>query len=147
MLRHTRNTYQHGWIATQPSKNNKELAFVYRWRERRLQGGYIQRSRQIGLVSELKTVAKALRAAERFRFENNAQPRFTFAASVRGVWFSTKRAPTGSSPTLPGTFATTTSSSTCGRRAGRDSSSSRAWPCDTTTAETVVLVYTYIDPM
>src|SRR6266568_1622582 len=82
MLRHTRNTYQHGWIATQPSKN-KELVFVYRWRERRPEGGYIQRSRQIGLMSELKTPANARRAAEHFRFEVNAkltgQP-FTFAA-------------------------------------------------------------------
>src|SRR2546426_10039121 len=82
MLRHTRNTYQRGWIATQPCKN-KELVFVYRWRERRPEGGYIQRSRQIGLVSDLKTTANARRAAEHFRFEVNgkiAGKTFTFAA-------------------------------------------------------------------
>src|SRR5437667_5572072 len=83
MLRHTRNTYQHGWIATQPSKN-KELVFVYRWRERRPEGGNIQRSRQIGLVSELKTKANARRAAEHFRLVANTHKvpgqTFTFAA-------------------------------------------------------------------
>jgi len=33
MLRLTRNTYQHGWIETRPSKK-QDLVFVYRWRKR-----------------------------------------------------------------------------------------------------------------
>ena len=43
MLRLTRNTYQHGWIETRPSKE-QDLVFVYRWRERKPDGGYTKRS-------------------------------------------------------------------------------------------------------
>ena len=42
MLRLTRNTYQHGWIETRPSKK-QGLVFVYRWRERKPDGGYTKR--------------------------------------------------------------------------------------------------------
>ena len=66
-----------------------------------------------------------------------ATPAFTFAANVRGRGLSSTRAPAGSAPTLPGRFAITTSSSTWGASAGSDASSSRAWPCETTIAETV----------
>jgi hypothetical protein len=49
----TRNTYQHGWIETRPSKKDG-LEFVYRWRERKPDGGYTKRSEVIGPVSMLK---------------------------------------------------------------------------------------------
>ena len=39
----------------------------------------------------------------------------------------------------PGVFATTRISSTCGTSAGSDRSSSAAWPCETTTADTFTL--------
>ena len=38
----------------------------------------------------------------------------------------------------PGTFAITSSSSTCGRSAGSDCSSCAALPCETTIAETFI---------
>jgi len=82
MLRRIRNTFQHGWIDRKPTSRGE--VFVYRWRERQPQGEYIQRSRQIGLVSELKTTAKAIHAAEHFRIEANgyktAGQTFAFAA-------------------------------------------------------------------
>src|SRR5713226_9013780 len=72
MLRQTRNTYQHGWIETQPSKN-KELVFVYRWRERKPDGGYTKRAEVIGRVSVLKTEANAWRAIEHRALEINSE--------------------------------------------------------------------------
>jgi len=70
MLRRTRNTYQNGWIEKQVS-TNLELAFVYRWRERRPEGGYTKRAQTIGLVSELKTEANARRAIEHRKLQIN----------------------------------------------------------------------------
>ena len=48
-----------------------------------------------------------------------AKPSFAFAANESGRGFSTTRAPSGSAPTRPGTFAITSSSSTCGASAGQ----------------------------
>ena len=70
MLRLTRNTYQHGWIETRPSKE-QELVFVYRWRERK-PGGYTKRSEVIGPVSMLKTEANAWRAIEHRKLDVNS---------------------------------------------------------------------------
>ena len=50
----------------------------------------------------------------------------TFAANGRGRGFSSTRAPSGTSPTLPGRFAITTSSSTCGASAGQRLARARA---------------------
>jgi integrase len=72
MLRQTRNTYQHGWIETQPSKN-KEVVFVYRWRERKPDGGYTKRAAVIGRVSVLKTEANAWRAIDHRALEINSE--------------------------------------------------------------------------
>jgi integrase len=72
MLRQTRNTYQHGWIETQPSKN-KELVFVYRWRERKPDGGCTKRAAVIGRVSVLKTEANAWRAIEHRALEISSE--------------------------------------------------------------------------
>src|SRR5690242_13899227 len=67
-------------------------------------------------------------------------PRFAFAAYESGRSLRSTCAPGGSSAgTLPATFATTTSSSTCGASTGRSSASSEACPCETTTAETVLI--------
>jgi integrase len=62
-MRRTRNTYQNGWIETRPSKKDG-LVFVYRWRERKPDGGYTKRSEVIGPVSMLKTEANAWRVIE-----------------------------------------------------------------------------------
>jgi integrase len=66
----TRNTYQHGWIETRPSKKDG-LEFVYRWRERKPDGGYTKRSEVIGPVSMLKTEANAWRSIEHRKFDVN----------------------------------------------------------------------------
>src|SRR5437773_1331711 len=71
MLRLTRNTYQHGWIETRPSKK-QDLVFVYRWRERKPDGGYTKRSEVIGPVSMLKTEANAWRAIEHRKLDVNS---------------------------------------------------------------------------
>ena len=71
MLRLTRNTYQHGWIETRPSKK-QDLVFVYRWRERNPGGGYTKRSEVIGPVSMLKTEANAWRAIEHRKLDVNS---------------------------------------------------------------------------
>ena len=70
MLRLTRNTYQNGWIETRPSKK-QDLVFVYRWRERKADGGHIKRSEVIGSVSVLKTEANAWRAIEHRKLDVN----------------------------------------------------------------------------
>src|SRR6266481_5871654 len=70
MLRLTRNTYQHGWIETRPSKKDG-LEFVYRWRERKPDGGYTKRSEVIGPVSMLKTEANAWRVIEHRKLDVN----------------------------------------------------------------------------
>ncbi len=71
MLRLTRNTYQHGWIETRPSKK-QGLVFVYRWRERKSDGGYMKRSEVIGLVAMLKTEANAWRVIEHRKLDVNS---------------------------------------------------------------------------
>jgi len=71
MLRLTRNTYQHGWIETRPSKK-QDLVFVYRWRERKPDGGYSKRTEVIGSVSVLKTEANAWRAIEHRKLDVNS---------------------------------------------------------------------------
>jgi integrase len=71
MLRLTRNTYQHGWIETRPSKK-QDIVFVYRWRERKPDGGYTKRSEVIGPVSMLKTEANAWRAIEHRKLDVNS---------------------------------------------------------------------------
>jgi integrase len=71
MLRRTRNTYQHGWIETRPSKKQGHV-FVYRWRERK-PGGYAKRTELIGPVSVLKTETNAWRAVEHRRLEINSE--------------------------------------------------------------------------
>ncbi len=72
MLRLTRNTYQHGWIETRPSKK-QDLVFVYRWRKRKPDGGYTKRSEVIGPVSMLKTEANAWRAIEHRKLDVNSE--------------------------------------------------------------------------
>lgn len=69
-MRRTRNTYQHGWIETRPSKKDG-LEFVYRWRERKPDGGYTKRSEVIGPVSMLKTEANAWRVIEHRKLDVN----------------------------------------------------------------------------
>jgi integrase len=71
MLRLTRNTYQHGWIETRPSKK-QGLVFVYRWRERKPDGGYTKRSEVAGSVSMLQTEANAWRVIEHRKLEVNS---------------------------------------------------------------------------
>src|SRR5713101_6516648 len=71
-LRLTRNTYQHGWIETRPSKK-QGLVFVYRWRERKPGGGYAKRTDLIGPVSVLKTETNARRSDEHRRLEINSE--------------------------------------------------------------------------
>ena len=71
MLRLTRNTYQHGWIETRPSKK-QGLVFVYRWRERKPDGGYTKRSEVIGPVAMLKTEANAWRVIEHRKLDVNS---------------------------------------------------------------------------
>src|SRR5260370_18537108 len=72
MLRLTRNTYQDGWIETRPSKK-QGLVFVYRWRERKPDGGYAKRTELIGPVSVLKTETTAWRGGEHRRLEINSE--------------------------------------------------------------------------
>jgi len=69
-MRRTRNTYQHGWIETRPSKKDG-LEFVYRWRERKPDGGYTKRSEVIGPISMLKTEANAWRVIEHRKLDVN----------------------------------------------------------------------------
>ena len=71
MLRLTRNTYQHGWIETRPSKK-QGLVFVYRWRERKSDGGSTKRAEVIGSVSMLKTEANAWRVIEHRKLDVNS---------------------------------------------------------------------------
>ena len=71
-MRQTRNTYQNGWIETRPSKK-QGLVFVYRWRERKPDGGYAKRTELIGPVSVLKTETNARRAVEHRRLEINSE--------------------------------------------------------------------------
>src|SRR5258708_30034908 len=71
MLRVTRNAYQPGWIETRPSKK-QGLVFVYRWRERKPDGGYSKRTEVIGSVSVLKTEANAWRAIEHRKLDVNS---------------------------------------------------------------------------
>ena len=58
MLRLTRNTYQHGWIETRPSKK-QGLVFVYRWRERNPVGKYTKRSEVIAISDDREFLAAA----------------------------------------------------------------------------------------
>jgi len=69
-MRRTRNTYQHGWIETRPSKKDG-LEFVYRWREHKPDGGYTKRSEVIGPVSMIKTEANAWRVIEHRKLDVN----------------------------------------------------------------------------
>src|SRR5260370_36166749 len=71
ILRLTRNPYQHGWSEARPSKK-QDLVFVYRWRERKPDGGYTKRSEVIGPVSMLKTEANAWRAIEHRKLDVNS---------------------------------------------------------------------------
>jgi integrase len=71
MLRLTRNTYQHGWIETRPSKK-QGLVFVYRWRERKPDAGYTKRSEVVGSVSMLQTEANAWRVIEHRKLDVNS---------------------------------------------------------------------------
>ena len=71
MLRLTRNTYQHGWIETRPSKK-QGLVFVYRWRERKPDGGSRKRAEVIGSVAMLKTEANAWRVIEHRKLDVNS---------------------------------------------------------------------------
>src|SRR5260370_34269717 len=71
MLRLTRNTYQHGWIETRPSKK-QGLVFVYRWRERKPDGGHAKRSEVMGSVAVLKTEANAWRVIEHRKLDVNS---------------------------------------------------------------------------
>src|SRR5947208_16759122 len=71
MLRLTRNTYQHGWIETRPSKK-QGLVFVYRWRERNPVGKYTKRVEVIGPVAMLKTEANAWRVIEHRKLDVNS---------------------------------------------------------------------------
>jgi len=71
MLRLTRNTYQHGWIETRPSKK-QGLVFVYRWRERKPDGCCAKRSEVIGSVAMLKTEANAWRVIEHRKLDVNS---------------------------------------------------------------------------
>jgi len=73
MLRQTRNTFQHGWIETQPSKK-QGLVFVYRWRERGPDGGYTKRCELIGFVSMLKPEANAWRIIEHRKLDVSISP-------------------------------------------------------------------------
>ena len=70
MLRLTRNTYQHGWIETRPSKK-QGIVFVYRWRERK-PGGSRKRAEVIGSVAMLKTEANAWRVIEHRKLDVNS---------------------------------------------------------------------------
>ncbi len=64
-------------------------------------------------------------------------PRFAFAANESGASFVMTRAEGGSSAgRLPGTFAITSSSSTCAASAGSECASSAACPWEMTTALT-----------
>lgn len=69
-MRRTRNTYQNGWIETRPSQKDG-AEFVYRWRERKPDGGYTKRSEVIGPVSMLKTEANAWRVIEHRKLDVN----------------------------------------------------------------------------
>ena len=71
-MRRTRNTYQNGWIETRSSKKDG-LVFVYRWRERKPDGGYTKRSEVVGTVSMLKTEANAWRVIEHRKLDVNPQ--------------------------------------------------------------------------
>src|SRR5437899_7669028 len=71
MLRLTRNTYQHGWIETRPSKK-QGLVFVYRWRQRKPDGGYTKRCEVVGSVSMVKTEANAWRVIEHRKLDVNS---------------------------------------------------------------------------
>ncbi len=71
MLRLTRNTYQHGWIETRPSKK-QGLVFVYRWRDRNPDGGCTKRAEVIGSVAMLKTEANAWRVIEHRKLDVNS---------------------------------------------------------------------------
>jgi len=81
MLRLTRNTYQHGWIETRPSKK-QGLVFVYRWRERKLGGGHAKRSEVVGSVPMLKTVANAWRVIEHRKLDVNSDHRQGDAVTI-----------------------------------------------------------------
>ncbi len=81
MLRQTRNTYQNGWIETRPSKR-QELVFVYRWRERNLDGGYTKRSEVIGPVAMLKSEANAWRVIEHRKHDVNSDNSHGYAVTV-----------------------------------------------------------------
>ena len=70
-MRLTRNTYQHGWIETRPSKK-EGFVFVYRWRDRKPDGGYTKRSEVVGPVSMLRTEANAWRAIEHRKLDVNS---------------------------------------------------------------------------
>ncbi len=71
-MRLTRNTYQNGWIETRPSKK-EGLVFVYRWRERKPDGGHTKQSERIGPVSVLKTETNAWRAIDHRKLEINSE--------------------------------------------------------------------------
>jgi integrase len=70
-MRLARNTYQHGWIETRPSKKH-DLVFVYRWREKKPGCGYMKRSEVIGPVSMLNTEANAWRVIEHRKLDVNS---------------------------------------------------------------------------
>jgi integrase len=73
-LRRTRKTFQHGWIERKP--NSRGDLFIYRWRERRPEGGYRKQSIELGPVAELETEARAWREVEKRKLAiNQANPK------------------------------------------------------------------------
>src|SRR5712692_5688972 len=71
MLRLTRKTFQHGWIERKQTSRGE--VFVYRWRERRSEGGYFKRALELGTIARLKTEARAWREVERKQLTVNPE--------------------------------------------------------------------------
>ncbi len=69
-MRRISNSYQNGWLERRLTKNGE--AFVYRSPERKPGGGYVKKTRLVGLVSELETEAQAWKSAE-MRLSANAE--------------------------------------------------------------------------
>ena len=67
-----------------------------------------------------------------------ATPRLTLAAKGTGRAFSTTRAPKVSAPMLPGRFAIDDHLLDLRRAAGAAHTRAPIWPCETTTAETLI---------
>jgi integrase len=82
----TRTRYQQGNVCLLRRKSG-ERVWVYRWRERSSSGKTTRKAQVIGVASEIKTKAAALKAAERLRLAANpatAQARtWTFGAVTK----------------------------------------------------------------